>query len=142
MWRTTAREAHSESELEEKRPRRLNRFGYQETGRRMSTDQATVEPVKIVEIDTYNTYSHHRTPRGNSCVTRQVYSIPNYMSTTASTVARFRPQSVPRQRLNQTGLDDNEPRLKLVRKRLSFHNDTPPSHGYFWYDKRNDAVVN
>ncbi|CAH8335525.1 unnamed protein product [Eruca vesicaria subsp. sativa] len=143
MWRTTAREAHSESELEDKRPRRVNRFGYQEFGRRMSTDQTIVEPVKIVEIDTYNTYSHHqqrndRTPRENSRVARQVHSIPNYMSTTASTVARFRPQSVPRQRSNQTGLDENEPRLKLVRKRLSFHKDNPQSDGYFWYDKKTD----
>ncbi|KAL0652058.1 hypothetical protein Bca4012_094749 [Brassica carinata] len=143
MWRTTAREAHSESELEDKRQSRLNRFGYQEIGRRLSTDQTIVEPVKTVEIDTYNTYSHHqqlkdRTPRGNSRVTRQGHSIPNYMSTTASTVARFRPQSAPRQRSNQTGLDDNEPRLQLVRKRLSFHKDIPQSHGYFWYDKEMD----
>lgn len=140
MWRTTAREAHSESELEDKRPSRLNRFGYQEIGRRMSTDQTIVEPVKIVEIDTYNTYSHHqqlndRTPRGNSRVTRQGHSIPNYMSTTASAVARFRPQSAPRQRSSHTGLDNNEPRLQLVRKRLSFHKDIPQSHGYFWCDK-------
>ncbi|XP_019102295.1 PREDICTED: uncharacterized protein LOC104791165 isoform X2 [Camelina sativa] len=144
MWRTTAREAHSESELEDTRPSRLNRFGYQETGRRMSTDQAIVEPVKIVEIDTYNTYSlHHRlndqTPSGKSCVTRQVHSIPNYMSNTASTVARFRrPQSVPKQRSNRTGLDNNEPRLQMIRKRLSFHKDITQSHsyndgdGYFW----------
>ncbi|KAG7560218.1 IQ motif EF-hand binding site [Arabidopsis thaliana x Arabidopsis arenosa] len=153
MWKTTAREAHSESELEDKRPSRLNRYGYQETGRRMSTDQAVVEPVKIVEIDTYKTYAHHQqlndqTPRGHSCVTRQVHSIPNYMSTTASTMARFRrPHSVPKQRSNRTGLDNNEPRLTLVRKRLSFHNDNPQSHdyiagdGYFWYDidKRTNA---
>lgn len=145
MWRTTAREAHSESELEYKRPSRLNRIGYQETGRRMSTDQTIVEPIKIVEIDTYNTYSHHhqqlndRTPRGNSYVTRQAHSIPNYMSTTASAVARFRPQSAPRQRSNRISLDDNEPRIKLVRKRLSFHKDTPQSHDYFWYDKKMDA---
>ncbi|ESQ45604.1 hypothetical protein EUTSA_v10010990mg [Eutrema salsugineum] len=144
MWRTTAREAHSENELEDKRPSRLNRFGYLETGRRISTDQAIVEPVKIVEIDTYNTYSHHhqfndQTPRGNSCVTRQVHSIPNYMSTTASAVARFRPQSVPRLRSNPGGLDGNEPRLKLVRKRLSFHKDNPQSHDYFWFDKRANA---
>ncbi|KAJ0253741.1 IQ-domain 15 [Hirschfeldia incana] len=143
MWRTAAREAHSESELEDKRPSRLNRFGYQEIGRRMSTDQTIVEPVKIVEIDTYNTYAHHqqlndRTPRGNSRVMRQGHSIPNYMSTTASAVARFRPQSVPRQRSNQNGLDDNEPRQQLVRKRLSFHKDIPQSHGYFWYDKKMD----
>ncbi|KAL9294405.1 putative IQ motif, EF-hand binding protein [Arabidopsis thaliana] len=154
MWRTMEREAHSESELEDKRPSRLNGYGYQETGRRMSTDQAIVEPVKIVEIDKYNnTYSHHQqlndqTPRGNSFVTRQAHSIPNYMSTTASTVARFRrPQSVPKQRSNRTCLDNNEPRLRLVRKRLSFHNDNPQSYGYiagdgyFWYDidKRTNA---
>ncbi|XP_018437954.1 protein IQ-DOMAIN 15 isoform X2 [Raphanus sativus] len=139
MWRTTGREAHSESELEDKRPGRLNRFGYQDMGRRMSTDQTIIEPVKIVEIDTYNTYSHQqlndRTPRGIPRATRQGHSMPNYMSTTASAVARFRPQSAPRQRTNQTGLDDNEPRLQLVRKRLSFHKDIPQSHGYFWYDK-------
>ncbi|EOA25106.1 hypothetical protein CARUB_v10018413mg [Capsella rubella] len=142
MWRTTEREAHSESELEDTRPSRSNRFGYQETGRRMSTDQALVEPVKIVEIDTYNinTYSlKDKTPSRKSCVTRQVHSIPNYMSNTASTAARFhRPQSVPKERSNRTGLDNNEPRLQLIRKRLSFHN--PQSHGYnagndyFWYD--------
>lgn len=150
MWRSTWREAHSESELEDKRPSRLNRFGYQDTGRRMSTDQTVVEPVKIVEIDTYNTYSHHQhfndwTPRGNSCVTRQVHSIPNYMSTTASALAKFgRPQSVPKQRSTRTGLDNNEPTLKLIRKRLSFHKDNPQSHsyyggaGYFRYEKRTD----
>ncbi|XP_010426448.1 PREDICTED: protein IQ-DOMAIN 1-like [Camelina sativa] len=137
MWRTTTREAHSESELEDTRPSRLNRFGYQETGRRMSTDQAIVEPVKTVEIDTYNTYSDHlqrlndQTPSGKSCFTRQVHSMPNYMSNTASTVARFRrPQSVPKQRSNRTGLDKNEPRLQLIRKRLSFHKDNTQSHGY------------
>ncbi|CAA7055996.1 unnamed protein product [Microthlaspi erraticum] len=141
MWRTTAREAHSESELEDKRPRRLNRIGYQETGRRMSTDQTIVEPIKIVEIDTYNTYSYHhqqlndRTPRVNTCVTRQVHTRPSYMSTTVSTVARFRPQSVPRQRPNRTGLDDNEPRTN----RTAFHKDTPQSHDYFWNDKKMDA---
>ncbi|XP_010525569.1 PREDICTED: protein IQ-DOMAIN 14 isoform X2 [Tarenaya hassleriana] len=155
MWKTTERESHSESEMEHRKPGRLNRFGYEETERRMSTDQSVGEPVKIVEVDTY-TYQHQqcpdRTPRGVPCKTRQVRSMPNYMSATVSAIARNRPQSVPRERPNWTG-SEREPKIQSVKKRLSFHEissygctlqgpegkiiDGDDSRaGYTWYDTK------
>ncbi|XP_020572839.1 protein IQ-DOMAIN 1-like [Phalaenopsis equestris] len=70
------------------------------TRRRASTGQR--DAIKTLEVDTG---SRHRqaslspsTPSPSSARSLQMRSAPNYMSATESTMARFRPQSAPKQR--------------------------------------------
>ncbi|XP_020697926.1 protein IQ-DOMAIN 1 isoform X1 [Dendrobium catenatum] len=70
------------------------------TRRRASTGQR--DPIKTLEVDTGS--RHHlaslspSTPSPSSARSLQMRSAPNYMAATESAIARFRPQSAPRQR--------------------------------------------
>ncbi|KAH0456206.1 hypothetical protein IEQ34_014113 [Dendrobium chrysotoxum] len=70
------------------------------TRRRASTGQR--DPIKTLEVDTGS--RHHQaslspsTPSPSSARSLQMRSAPNYMAATESAMARFRPQSAPRQR--------------------------------------------
>ncbi|WCJ18610.1 IQ-domain 16 [Euphorbia peplus] len=138
IWRPRRETYASEGEGEEK-GRWLKR----------SSSPTPRDPIKIVEMDTnssqpYLHFHHFSTPKSNnlypqrlrpttyspstpfpfdqpcySSATPRCSSTPSYMAATASTKARFRSQSAPRQRLSFSS-PDRENKASSAKKRLFF----------------------